>query len=150
MRHDTIMEKIEDTKANIAQRKDEIKRSEAGENVWAGVDSMRMESKKEKVAELEAELAELEAEFNVKTGDTNIEQIISEDKPPMKKKVMELKHLTAATGAEAPTNITTILDNKRVSSDVYSNNHHMMAMANVDHSDAAVKSINDIRFNNIR
>jgi hypothetical protein len=146
MRPDTIMEKIEDTKANIAQRKDEIKRSEAGENVWAGVDSMRMESKKEKVAELEAELAELEAEFNVKTGDTNIEQIISENTPPMKKKAVELKHLTAPIGAEAPANITTLMNNPTVTNAV-SNNHHMIAMANVDHSDAAVKHIIDIRYN---
>ena len=40
------------------------------------------------------------------------------------------------------------LPGKKVSNDVYSsNNHHYDGVVNTDHSDAAVKRINDIRFN---
>jgi hypothetical protein len=62
MKPNTLIEKIEDKKADIAERKNEIKRFEAGENVWSGVDKWRVESKKEALAEKEAELAALQSE----------------------------------------------------------------------------------------
>ena len=148
MRPDTIMEKIAEKKAEIAKERADIEKGTFGAVGFSDKDN------REKLAKLNEELAELEAEFGVSTGDkktynineTYVDNIVKEASAIKTKQVL-LKSLTMAKGDTPPANITTLMDNKRVSSDVYSSNHHMIAMANTDHGDAAVKSINDIRYN---
>ena len=112
MRPDTIMEQIADKEAEIAERRDEIKRSEAGENVFAGVDAWRIEGKKEKIAELEAELAQL----GLKIIPLKVD--ITNNGGSMKEKMIEIKNIEtirAATGATG--NVTIMTDAKRISGD---------------------------------
>jgi hypothetical protein len=87
-----------------------------------------------------------EKEFGV---DASVSDII-DGTYKMRDKTKELDAIFDTIDVEGETAITTILDNKKVSNDVYSsNNHHYDGVVNTDHSDAAVKRINDIRFNNI-
>ena len=139
--------KIAEKKAEIAKERADIEKGTFGAVGFSDKDN------REKLAKLNEELAELEAEFGVSTGDkktynineTYVDNIVKEASVRKAKQVL-LKSLTAAKDDSAPANITTIMDNKRITGDVISTNHHMMAQANTDHSDAAVKSINDIRF----
>ena len=84
-----------------------------------------------------------EKKYNI--NETYVDNIIKEASAMKAKKDM-LKTLTMAKDDTAPANITTLMNNPTVTNAV-SNNHHMMAVANVDHSDAAVKHIIDIRHN---
>ena len=145
MRPDTIMEKMADTKAEIEKHETYI--AEGDYRTATG------RSREKIVANLKKELAELEAEFGVSTGDkktynineTYVDNVVKKASAMKAKKDM-LTSLTMAKDDTAPANITTIMDNKKVTNAV-STNHHMVAMANVDHTDVAVKHIIDIRHN---
>ena len=78
-------------------------------------------------------------------NETYVDNIVKEASVRKAKQVL-LKSLTTAKDDTAPANITTFMDNKKVTNAV-SNNHTMMAVANVDHTDVAVRHIIDIRHN---
>ena len=129
MRPNTIEEQIEDIKADIAERKDEIKRSEAGEDVFVGVDAWRIGSKKEEIAKLEAELAEL----GLKIMPAKVD--ITNNGGSMKEKMIEIKNIEtirAATGATG--NVTIMTDAKKVSGDT-------VAVSNTNVTNQRVDSI---------
>lgn len=129
MRPDTLQEKIDDKRLSIEKREDEIARSEAGENVYFGLDKPERDRQRKILAKEKGELIELENEMKtiypgIETGDNLTLDTTTGSSISSGKELKSVAQIRAETGAPpmvtiAPMTNTTQGDNIAVANNSF-------------------------------